>query len=130
MPKSKNEVRIAGHCTEPKRSSGNGPTRFSINTGGGNRKEGEGKWPACWHRIVVWPKSVPEVAELTKGKYVEVVGRIEYPAYDEKWHKSLEEFVKYGKGCEIIATELHFDGEKLGPAPETNVEITDDDIPF
>lgn len=133
MPRSINNVTIAGYITEPKRFGG-GPVRLSINTGGWKKKDGS-KVADCWHRIIVWPNQCPEVDSLEKGQYIAVHGRINYPAFNPNGKQSLEDWVKYGNFCEIVAAKVEVEArdehDQRPEHPEPfSQEITDDQIPF
>ena len=131
MPKSVNEVHIAGHLGKDPEikytPKGKLLAKFSIATGGG-------KFPTDWHNIIAWEK--PEVEQLKKGQFCEVLGRISYPEWTDKQGNKR-------RSCEIVATSLEFEGQKEeerkeAPAPLTprsytitpEHPITDEDIPF
>ena len=127
MPKSVNEIVVGGHITSPKQS-GRGPVRFSINTGSGKKQDG-GEWPAEWHRIVAWPSKLPDALKLEKGQHVTVTGRLAYPVHDPQ-RESVDDFVRWGHFCEIVATSLVVSSWKPKEEAPKEPEIPESEIPF
>jgi single-stranded DNA-binding protein len=128
MPKSINEAHVAGHVGRDAKRYGNGPYKFSVATGGGKKKGTDQNWPTEWHDIICWDDSA---ADVKKGVYVDVVGRIQTSEWTDKTTGEKK------RNKEIVATTLHFEGMHQGGhvsdeqiAKQDPNEITDEDIPF
>ena len=121
MPKTVNHVVIEGYVgRDAAKRVENGPVNFSIATGNDNKPDG--KYPLCFHNIVVWGK--PEALGIRKGDFVRAEGRLNYPRWTGK--DGVER-----SGVEIVAFAIVIEPKEKPAAHNTHgVEIDAADIPF
>lgn len=90
MERTLNRVELRGNVgSEPKITtleSGATVVRFSLATHETFKgRDGNFKEETTWHSIVAWAsKSMPDLTNLRKGDFLEIVGRIRYYKYRSK----------------------------------------------
>ena len=136
--KTINEVHLVGHAGKDAETKytpkGKMLVKFSLATGGGQKRDGGGNWPTDWHNCTVWGDGDvgQRAAHIKKGDEVELFGRISYGSYEKDGRKVYTTDIvvtKFGGQEE----DYNQDAPRQASRPASNVhnqEITDDDIEF
>jgi single-strand DNA-binding protein len=117
-------------------AGGQSVASFSIATTETWTKDGEKKEKTEWHRIVLWGRQADTLQPyLTKGKQIDVEGRLETRQWEKDGQKHYTTEVKAdrivllgggrGGGERSERSDSGYADPMKDPAP-----ITDDDIPF
>lgn len=111
---------------------GNHVCKFSLATSNSwkDKKTGEWKSQAEWHRVVIWgPRAAACGEYLKKGSIAMIEGRISYGSYESKTGQKMYT-------TDIVAEQVYFQKDKeeqtqesydLGPEPNFD---SVDEIPF
>src|SRR5438105_8020157 len=82
----RNEVLLSGKAfNDASQPSPRAPHKFTLTQGGGKKKDSDERGPVCFYPVICWQgKCDGPAAEVKKGDFVEVTGRLQHREYTAK----------------------------------------------
>ncbi len=124
----RNEILLSGRSlSDATQLSSRTPYKITLTQGGNKKTDSDERWPTSYYTVICWPdKCDGPAAEVKKGDFVEVTGRIQQRSWKDRDNATRST-------VEIIAATLLIQPKQQKPPITPNLhglEITDADIPF
>ena len=120
MTQHKNEVHLAGELAKAPEvrytSSGKAVAKLTVLTRYQKATE--------YHRVSAWEQLAEKVAELQKGEFVKIVGRLQ----TRSWEDATTQAKRYA--TEVVAWQIVIPARDKAVENAHGVETSDDDLPF
>jgi len=114
-----NEIRLSGKASTDAERRGNGPVRFTIQQGGGRKKDSAERWPVEFFDVMAWLPEGEAALAVKRGDFVAVSGRLRHSEYSGKDGSKRRRY-------EVVATSIGINK----PEPPLTPSLCDVDIPF